>query len=192
MATAKGTLQEAFGRVNPALKMPVELASGTSFFSGRDLEDLDPQVGRIAANLKGEGHAKNIIGQLPEQALANSRLARYMSTARQLSDPRKQKSPLKLGINLLTGARVTDVDQEKTRNIAIREGVEEMLRGTGDVRKFESLYLPEGSDPDERTQKLMSLRNELTREHQRKARAAARNTDPMRQLELELARSLGR
>src|SRR5690606_12752161 len=48
---AQNTFGELAGRLNPLIKMPMELAAGRQFFSGRDLDELDSGIGRIISNV---------------------------------------------------------------------------------------------------------------------------------------------
>jgi hypothetical protein len=95
---AKGAGLEFMSRMNPFVKAPLELATGQSFFQkgpdgGRSLDDMDPLVGRLAANLGlvGEDNVK-FLPTWVEQIVANSPVARGLSTARQLTDTRKRVS----------------------------------------------------------------------------------------------------
>ena len=102
---------EVLSRMNPLVKGTLEGLTGQSFFQkgpdgGRKLEDMDPLMGRIAANVLGQEDAYQV-GFIPEQIMANSPVARGLSVVRQLTD--KRKTPLNKAFNLLTGARLTDI-----------------------------------------------------------------------------------
>jgi hypothetical protein len=141
--TVKQTIQELLGRTNPLVKAPLELGFGIQAFSGRDMRDLDPGLGRIIANVSGSKEPANT-PQLVEQLLANSPASRALTTVRTLTDTREGRT-LPAAVNLLTGVRVTDVDTAKAEQTAIRERLEDLLRGRAGVRRFENLYAP---DPD--------------------------------------------
>jgi hypothetical protein len=111
-------------QLNPLLKAPLELMTGKQFFTGRELEDLQPITG----------------SQFLDQALMNSPLSRLITTGRTLADTRKW-DPYAIPLNLLTGAKVSDVDVPKYRSIAEREYVEDVLRGLPNVGHFESLSI---------------------------------------------------
>lgn len=117
------TGQDILSQLNPLIKGPLELATGQQFFTGRKLADLYSPTGSVVA----------------DQLIGNSPLTRMASSARTIMDDRKS-IPIK-AINLLTGARVSDVDIDKQRSIASRELLEESLRGPGQT--FEHLYIPE-------------------------------------------------
>jgi hypothetical protein len=123
--TPRQTLMGLLGQLNPLIKGPLEYASDRQFFSGRELGDLYSMTGN----------------QLLDHLIANSPLARAGSTVRTVTDPDKWTNLYGVPLNLLTGARVTDVDIPKYRNIAQREHIKSVLRGLPAVGKFESLYV---------------------------------------------------
>jgi hypothetical protein len=120
----QGALAEGISRTNPLVKGPVEWASGESFFQrgplgGRDLGDMDPTVGRLLSNVgeqlgirePGQGPVR-YPGQSPiEFILGNSPVSRALTTARMLSDPRKEgaSGALAKAMAFGSGARMTDI-----------------------------------------------------------------------------------
>ncbi len=122
------TLMGALGMLNPLLKGPLEYATQRQFFTGREMPDLYSFSGN----------------PLVDQTIMSSPLSRFFTTARTLTDPAKWQNPAAIPINLLTGARMTDVDVGKMRNIAEREWVQENLRGLPEVSKFETLSVKPG------------------------------------------------
>lgn len=166
----QGTLQELAGRLNPIAKMPLELAAGKQLFSGRDLQDLEGNLGRIGSNITGAEDPYDT-PLLLEQALSNSPLSRLATTARTLTD--RRKGPLNKGLNLLSGLRTSDVDVEKSKNIAIRENIEDVLRGQSGVKALRPhLYVKE-EDKDKLTDhelKLLMLYEQLAKKQQKAAR----------------------
>lgn len=131
--TLSGTGQEILGRTNPLIKAPIEVGADRQFFTGRELQDLESSTGRIVSNL-GITEQPPEIPMLVDQALSNSPVSRILSTARTASDPRK--TILDKALNLGTGIRISDIDMEKARNIAIREAIENSLRGQRGVRRL--------------------------------------------------------
>jgi hypothetical protein len=121
------TGQDILSQLNPMIKGPLELATGQQFFTGRKLADLYSPTGSVVA----------------DQLIGNSPLTRVASSVRTLADDRKS-IPIK-AINLLTGARVSDVDIDKQRSIASRELLEESLRGPG--QSFSHMYIPDSVLP---------------------------------------------
>lgn len=119
----QASIMGLLSQLNPLPKGLAEYALDKQFYSGRELGDLYGLTGN----------------QLVDQALFNSPFARLATTARQVMDPRKWDM-YSLPLNLLTGAKVTDVDMPKYRTIAEREYIKERLRGLEGVGKFETIY----------------------------------------------------
>jgi hypothetical protein len=118
----QNTLMGLLGQLNPILKAPLEYAADRQFYSGRELGDLFSMTGNPVI----------------DQILFNSPAARLATTARQVTDPRKW-DPYALPLNLLTGAKVTDVDMPKYETIAEREYVKKALQGLPAISKFETI-----------------------------------------------------
>ena len=138
----RGAGMEALSRMNPLLKGPAEFSVGPSFFQrgpsgGRPLEDLDPTVGRLLANIAGRKEPVPT-GQLFEAIMANLPTTRALTTARTLTDPRK--GPIAKAINTLTGMRVNDVPI-RTREALIRQVTENLMKDLGIT--FEKVYFKE-------------------------------------------------
>ena len=114
------------GQFNPLLKAPLEYVTGKQFFQGRNLEELHGPTDSTALN----------------QIIMNSPLSRLYTTGRTLADPRKYERPIAFPVNLLTGARLSDVDVERQREFAARDAITEMLRGQPGVRVMEKPYVP--------------------------------------------------
>lgn len=138
----RGGLMEALSRLNPLVKAPLEWATGESFFQkgpqgGRDLEDLDPTIGRILANVSGETKPVDLPDGL-EFLVANSPLARALTTIRTATDPRKRDA---LGaLNLATGVRVSDVSPA-SQDAVIRERASALMKELG-AKAFTRVYFP--------------------------------------------------
>lgn len=138
----RGGLMEAASRLNPLVKAPLEWATGESFFQkgpqgGRDLEDLDPTIGRILANVSGETKPVDLPDGL-EFLVANSPLARGLTTLRTATDPRKRDA---LGaLNLATGIRVSDVSPA-AQDAVIRERSAALMKELG-AKSFARVYFP--------------------------------------------------
>lgn len=128
-------IQSLLGMSQPLVKAPLEYATGRQFFSGRRLEDL-----REYNTLKEAGLLDEQNGRVLTQFLANTPASRFLSTADKLTDERKGTLPTLF--NLLTGARVTDVDAERSRDIAAKQLLGESLRGKPGVRVAEDVYVP--------------------------------------------------
>jgi len=141
---------EAISRTSPVIKGPLEYMFGRSAFQkgpfgGRDLEDLDPPLGRTLANigqLTGLRQSKEPVrypgSGLMEHVLSNSPLSGVATSLRTLTDPRKNAATK--AVNLGTGVHLTDVSpasmDRELRNRVAR--VEKQLGG----RVFSSAYIP--------------------------------------------------
>lgn len=182
---------EALSRTNPLIKGPLEWFTGESFFQrgpdgGRDLDKLDPTIGRTITNIKqlatGDRSRQPAadIGLGFEQFMANTPFSRLLTTARTLTDPRKAVSediPIPgpaSAINLLTGARVVDVP-EAAQEAILRESITSRLRDSGVAKAFTRTYVPketlESLTPKERAeaQAMQGLLNILADRAQKRA-----------------------
>ena len=130
MSTVGRTLREIGGQMSPALQLPAELAFNQSLYQGRNLKELDPALGRIAANLTGQDEPPFKTGLL-DQLLMKSPASRYLATLKTLTDPRDPlveqaiKKPLQLG----TGVRFKDVNVEQQKDFAILEAIKDQAKG---------------------------------------------------------------
>lgn len=165
--TTQGTLQEFFGRLHPLVKAPIELASGTQFFSGRDLQDLRGTVSDIIYNA-GITDAPPAVPILFEQMVSSSPVSRLASTVRTILDPRKGIAAK--AVQLGTGIRLTDTDLENAKNLALRGYLEDLLRPDPNVRRFSHLYAPDVELLSPRNQQLMDLYKTLGAESAKRAR----------------------
>lgn len=139
----RGAGLEALSRLNPVLKFPLEYSTGQVFFQGgpeggRPMGDSNPALGQFLANITGAEEPYKL-GQLTEAAVSNSPLARYLTTARQLTDVRK--NPLAKAANLLTGIQVHDVSPAAIDAI-LRERTAAALKEAGG-KSFIRTYIPE-------------------------------------------------
>lgn len=113
LGTLSRTGQKALAQTNPLLKMPLEIATGTNFFTGRPLT---------------ESYKFPTNNVLFNELTYNTPAARALTSGRQLLDERK--SPATKAVNLLTGAKVTDVPGglERQQRIAEAKILSELLR----------------------------------------------------------------
>lgn len=142
---------EAISRSNPAIKFPIELAAGESFFQrgpmgGRELADMDPTYGRLLTNLGlrkelPTGRAKPVVSANFENLLSNLPTARLGTTARSLTDPRKYEGGPFPGsvalLNNLTGFRVSDISPG-AQDAILRDELFAAMREQG-ARAFENV-----------------------------------------------------
>lgn len=155
VGTPLNMLTEGLSRANPLLKAPLELATGESFFQrgpmgGRDIADLDPALGRTLTNvgllseLPGGG-APAVGGRVTEHLLSNSPLARLLTTARTLTDPRKRLGgtvlPGESLVNVFTGLRISDVSPAQ-QDRALEDAIGATARGELGGRIHERVYIP--------------------------------------------------
>lgn len=148
--TIAATLQRSAAMLHPVFKAVIETATGTNLYTGRELQDLDSPTERLLRNVTGDDTFQ--MPQLLDTVIQNSPATRLLNTARQWTDPRDENH-VKAMFNTFTGARLSDVDLEKRREIEIRE---QAVEGLGDqARTFRSVYIPkktlaqlEMTDPD--------------------------------------------
>lgn len=188
----RGFLQELGSRLAPPFKMPLEWATGASLFQagprgGRMMEDLDPTLGRIMANISGRREPVRFPGAPLVEHLVGGLVPRPFTTLRTLTDPRKRlpgtplPGPAAL-TNVLTGIRLYDLPPAAQDRLA-RQAVEERMRATGLARTFESTYLPRGAledlSPAQRreAEQLLGLQRLLNRRAQERARGLT--TEPL-------------
>ena len=139
----RATGLEALSRMNPLVKGPLEWATGQTFFQkgpngGRSLDDLDPTLGRILANVSGQDQAVRTPGWL-EAIIGNSPLTRVATTVRQLTDTRKDWKDKTAAIG--SGVRVTDVSPA-AQDALLRESLARMEKEVGG-KTFTKMYIPD-------------------------------------------------
>ena len=142
-------------RSNPLIKSPMEFLQGSSFFqtgpggTGRSLDDMDPVLGRLISNVKQnvtgrpqKGKAQPFggasLGPIIESGLSASPFSRLLSTARQLSDPRKNLA--EKGMNFLTGVKSTTLSPYQL-DYAAKQAMEEVSKTRGYGRVYSSQYI---------------------------------------------------
>ena len=131
----KDTLAELAGNLNPLIKAPLEYVTGRSLYSGRELTD---RGARVTGN------------SLLDQLLSATPASRVVSTGANLAGP--GGVPEKL-LNLLTGARVSDVEVEKAKRFAILDALRKEMMNNPDFQQSVDYYVkPENQanlSPDE-------------------------------------------
>lgn len=144
-ATASAVLGDTIAKVgsnvlgmsNPLIKAPIEYITNRQLYTGRDLSDLYSVLERDI----GE------VGRPLEQAVVNFLPfgARGLGLYRQLTDQRLDPSEryTKAAWNLLAGAKLTDIDQERSKQLAARQVLNNMLSTTPGVRTYENITVPE-------------------------------------------------
>jgi len=141
---------EALSRTSPLIKGPLEYMTGQSFFQkgphgGRDLEDLDPVIGRTLGNIgKLTGlRDKDSVVKYPgskaiEHIASNSPLSGVFTALRTLTDPRK--GPGIKATNLTTGLKFSDVSPS-SQDRELMNRVAQIERAMGG-RTFSISYMP--------------------------------------------------
>ena len=153
----KGLLDELGGRLNPILKMPLEVKTNQSFFqTGRELDQMDPTLGRVASNVKQlmTGEKQELAAWqsgLKDALLANSPFSRASTTLRQITDPRKLPTIIggedektqggALLMNLLSGLKISDISSQSMDSQLRREMSDAMSDIGG--RSLDIDYIPE-------------------------------------------------
>jgi hypothetical protein len=173
---------ELLSQTNPLVKGPLEYATGETFFQrgpqgGRELDDLDPMLGRIMANVTGREKAVKYPGDdVVETVLANSPFSTGLAKVRQLTDKRKDVATKAL--NFGTGVRVTDISPA-AQDALLREQLQEAERKLG-AKSFLKRYFPaaekEQMSPEDRkkVEQLEMLRKILEERAKSRAKAKAK------------------
>ncbi len=138
--TIAKTGQAYLSSLRPGIRLPLEVASGKQFLTGRDLADL--HVGKTENFLAG---GNETTGRVISELAGASPASRGLSTLNRLLDERKYSGgPAHWAVAeilpLLSGLRVTDVDAEKWMAIDARNQLERELAGAQHVREFRDYY----------------------------------------------------
>lgn len=181
----RGAGLEALSRMNPLVKGPLEYFTGQTFFQstpegGRPMYDADPVLGRFISNITGDERPYRVPGgQLTESFISNSPLSRYLTTARTLTDTRKDA--ISKLVNAATGVRIATISPQASEAI-LRERAQSALRDSGG-KAFVRAYVPDnvkaGMSPQELQEAadLEALLNTLAeRARKRKKQKAAANS----------------
>lgn len=175
------TGMNVLGMMNPLYKAPLEYIMNRQLYTGRQLSDL-----YSALENAGLGDA----GAALEQALVYAPGgAKILGTARQLMDDRlsPQDKLVKQLVNQFLGIKLTDVDQERTKRLAARNMLNELLETTPGVRTYENITVPEDvlqrMPENQRRQFLLYriLQSEAAKRAREKKKAAAA-LDPLQVL----------
>jgi hypothetical protein len=136
-STIQKTGMNLLGQLNPLIKAPLEYILNRQLYTGRELSDLysvlEQDLGPIGRPL--EQAAVNFV---PGGSKLNS-------IYRTLRDERLSPGDkaVKLAVNNLLGVKITDVDQERTRRLAARQMLNELLESTPGVRTYENITVPD-------------------------------------------------
>ena len=133
--SARKTALNLLGQTNPLIKGPLELATNRQFYSGRQLSDL---YSMLEQPLGSPGRvAEQVISNLPGGS-------RVLGTVRQAMDQRltPQERAAKIFLKALTGLALHDVDRDRTKRLAARDMLNQLLETTPGVRTFENIDIP--------------------------------------------------
>lgn len=163
------TASNVLGQTNPLLKGILEMVSNRQFYSGRQLSDLYSMLEQTMG----------APGRPLEQILLNSPGgSRLLGVARQLTDNRLSPSEkaVKFAVNTLLGVKFQDVDQERTKQLAARNTLNELLSTTPGVRTYENITVPEEVLPEmpEDQRRMYLLYKVIQAEASKKARLKAK------------------
>lgn len=123
---ASNPLKGAVGMISPALKAPVELATGKDFFydqpiseitNAKDLAMLPKSVKNLlgveereATTMKGEKYTKVTANPHLLYLLRQTPLSRFLNTSGKVADPKKEAT--QKYVDLFTGVKISEVDPE--------------------------------------------------------------------------------
>jgi len=169
-------VRRAASSSNPILKTIYETATGRQVFSGRDLEDLKPSP--VVSALLGD----NKFSRGLTQAVTGTPMSRSLSTVDRLVNS-PEKGVLSTLLNLGTGIRTVDVDQDQAAGIAARQQIERLMMESGQFKKRENLFLkPELRDQKDQlppeVQELMQYHQALLKKAQDAAKLKALADSP--------------
>lgn len=133
---AQKSFLNVLGQTNPLFKGPAELITNRQFFSGRQLSDLYSMLEQPL------GSPGRVLEQVGSNLPGGSRV---LGTVRQLMDDRLTPAEKlsKLAVNTLTGLKFQDVDQERTKRLAARDMLNQLLETTPGVKSYENISVPD-------------------------------------------------
>jgi hypothetical protein len=194
------TLREGLGRLNPVIKAIGELLTGRSFFqrdetgSGRLLTEQDPPLGRLLANLwqlpmekpLNYEDSRDLANRLSgagfgvpvEVALSNSPFSRFLTTAKNLTDPRPN-TMLKKALNAATGLRLEDV-APGARDAVLRGLQAEQIKQMPYAESHTEVYVPKRQWEKLSNEDLKKLEEFRLLERARRRRNKARQAERQR------------
>lgn len=156
--------QRQLANLPPPISAPLEMLTGTQFYTGRPLKYLDSPT-------------EDVLGTkmpLVDRALSVGPWSRGVGELRRLTDQRKWEEPfpwdvLQILANVGTGAKFATYDTEKWKTIDAMNALTEQLEQQPDVAQYEVNYVPEKYratvDPEtqEKIKRARQLQELLTR-----------------------------
>ncbi len=138
---ARKTGMNLLGMVNPLPKSILELITNRQFYTGRELSDAYSFLEQPFSQ-----YGLGSLGRVLEQAAYNAPGgSRALGLYRQITDDRTSGLDKwgKIAINTAAGVKLKDVDQERTRRLAARNMLNQMLEATPGVRTYENITVPD-------------------------------------------------
>jgi hypothetical protein len=157
--------QRQLANLPPPISAPLEMLTGTQFYTGRPLKYLDsPTEDWTGTKMP-----------LVDRALSVGPWSRLVGEGRRLTDQRKWEEPfpwdvLQILANVGTGAKFATYDTEKWKIIDAKNMLDEMLSERPDISQYEINYIPDkykATVPEDvaaavkRARELQELRNRL-------------------------------
>jgi hypothetical protein len=135
------TAMNLLGMMNPLPKSVLELVTNRQFYTGRELSDAYSFLEQPFSE-----YGLGSLARVAEQAIYNAPGgSRALGLYRQFMDDRTEGLDKwgKIAVNTLSGVKFKDVDQERTRRLAARDTLNQLLETTPGVRTYENLTVPE-------------------------------------------------
>lgn len=162
--TITRTAQKIGSMLNPALKLPIELATGVNMYTGRPQRELyqyptdEPIINMI---------------------LGNTPMSRTINTFRKVTDERKDIGTKALALG--TGIGVTDLSGgvERAKELNARRLLQEKLLESPRIRQHQELYVPEEMYPllSEEEKRAMRAYYTMARNRQKAAKQKKKERD---------------
>lgn len=139
----QATAAASFSKLRPEIQGAAELAFGKSAFFGRELEDMDPQLGRLRDNVTGnssKGLSEPLLGSQSLELFASKMpSSRAVSLVNSAFDDRKSAVDKLLGMS--SGIKVNTVNEE-ARNRILMNRYNDIMKDIG-AREMAVTYVPE-------------------------------------------------
>lgn len=178
--TLQKTGQNLLGMTNPLIKTPLEMLLNRQFYSGRQLSDLYSALDKGGLGPWGRPF-EQVLSAVPFGTKA-------MAIGRGVVDDRvsMQDKLLKQAINLFAGAKVTDIDVDRTKRQAARAVLTQLLDMQPGVKTYENISVPEDvlQSMPKNQQQMYLLYKILQSEAAKKAREKKKLEQSMNPLEL--------
>lgn len=135
------TAMNVLGMINPIPKSILELLTNRQFYTGRELSDTYSFLEQPFSE-----YGLGSLARVAEQGIYNAPGgSRALGLYRQIADDRTSGLDKwgKIAVNTLAGVKFKDVDQERTRRLAARNMLNQLLETTPGVRTYENITVPD-------------------------------------------------